>query len=88
MKKLRELKKQKEKKDNLDTAKKIGVGVAIGLVAGATAGILSAPKSGKETREDICKKGKDVQEGFSQAVEKGKEKVDEIKDKVSSKKVY
>lgn len=30
-------------------------GAAIGAVAGAIAGILFAPKSGKETREDIAK---------------------------------
>lgn len=36
-------------------AKDVLTGVAIGAVAGAVAGILFAPKSGKETREDIKK---------------------------------
>ena len=34
-------------------AKDVMAGVAIGAIAGAVAGILFAPKSGKETREDI-----------------------------------
>jgi len=36
-----------------DTTKNIVVGVAVGLIAGYVAGILTAPKSGKETRQDI-----------------------------------
>jgi len=36
-----------------DTTKKIVVGTVIGLAAGYVAGILTAPKSGKETRADI-----------------------------------
>jgi gas vesicle protein len=36
-----------------DTAKKLAIGTAIAAVAGYVAGILTAPKSGKETREDI-----------------------------------
>lgn len=36
-----------------DDAKKFAVGAAIAGVAGYVAGILTAPKSGKETREDV-----------------------------------
>jgi gas vesicle protein len=35
------------------TTKKVLIGTAVGLAAGYVAGILTAPKSGKETREDI-----------------------------------
>jgi gas vesicle protein len=35
-------------------------GTILGVLAGAVAGILFAPKSGKETREDIKKAAKDV----------------------------
>ncbi len=38
---------------NSGTAKKIAIGAALSAVAGYIAGILTAPKSGKETREDI-----------------------------------
>ena len=40
------------KKDN---GKKIAIRTAIGLAAGYVTGILTAPKSGKETRQDIKK---------------------------------
>jgi gas vesicle protein len=36
-----------------DTAKKIAIGSVIAAVAGFIAGILTAPKSGKETRQDV-----------------------------------
>lgn len=36
-----------------DNAKKIAIGGAIAALAGFIAGILTAPKSGKETRQDI-----------------------------------
>jgi gas vesicle protein len=38
------------------TVKKIAIGAAIAAVAGYVAGILTAPKSGKETRADIKNK--------------------------------
>jgi gas vesicle protein len=39
--------------DKPNVAKKLAIGAAISAVAGYIAGILTAPKSGKETREDI-----------------------------------
>lgn len=36
-----------------DTTKKVAIGGAIAAVAGFLAGILTAPKSGKETRQDL-----------------------------------
>lgn len=36
--------------------KKLGLGIVLGAIGGVVAGILTAPKSGKETREDIKKK--------------------------------
>ncbi len=46
------------------TGKKWAIGTLIAAVAGYVAGILTAPKSGKETREDI-KKG--VEQGVAEA---------------------
>jgi gas vesicle protein len=40
--------------------KKFGLGVLVGAVAGVAAGILAAPKSGKETRKDIKNKAGEV----------------------------
>lgn len=46
-------KKQNNKKQRVSSAKKIGGAGAAGLVLGLAAGVLFAPKSGKETREQI-----------------------------------
>ncbi|HSX34829.1 MAG TPA: YtxH domain-containing protein [Candidatus Saccharimonadales bacterium] len=40
-------------KDSKDSMKKFALGAAIAAAAGYVAGILTAPKSGKETRDDI-----------------------------------
>jgi gas vesicle protein len=40
--------------------RKLGLGILIGAVAGMVAGLLTAPKSGKETRQDIKNKAKEV----------------------------
>ncbi len=40
--------------------KKFGLGILIGTVVGVVAGLLTAPKSGKETRKDIKNKAKEV----------------------------
>lgn len=42
-----------ERKRRLDTAGKVSFGLALGTLLGSAAGLLLAPKSGKETREDI-----------------------------------
>lgn len=42
-----------QKKENV--AKKVAIGSAIALTAGYVAGVLTAPKSGKETRADLKK---------------------------------
>lgn len=36
-----------------DGNKKLAIGAAVGVITGFVAGILTAPKSGKETRQDI-----------------------------------
>lgn len=38
---------------NKDTAKKVAIGTVLAAAAGYVAGVLTAPKSGKETRADI-----------------------------------
>src|SRR5664280_2552878 len=58
-------------------------GLLIGGVLGALAGILFAPKSGKEMRYDIKKKGneivKDGKEIYADASTKAKEIIGEVK---------
>ena len=47
-----------------DATKKIAIGTAIAAVAGYVAGVLTAPKSGRETREDIKQ---NAQKGLKEA---------------------
>jgi gas vesicle protein len=60
-------------------------GLLIGSAVGALAGILFAPKSGKELRSDIKNKGnkiiKDGQELYADASTKAKEIFVEVRDK-------
>lgn len=82
-----------------DDTKKLITGLAVGAIAGAVAGILFAPKSGKETRADIAKymhemkdliskelaaAGSFTKEKYSQIVQKVV-KVYEASKKISSK---
>lgn len=48
-------------KDN-NTGKKLAIGAAIAGVAGYVAGILTAPKSGQETRQDIVDTTTDIKD--------------------------
>ncbi len=52
--------------------------VGAGL-AGLAAGVLFAPKSGKETREDVKKKAHEVSTQANQQLETGKKKAAELK---------
>lgn len=69
-------------------AKKILGGAAVGLIAGAIAGILLAPKSGKETQKDIAKYAKEMQEKIAKELAKqgkiSKKKYDEAVDKITA----
>lgn len=57
--------------------KKFALGVALGAIAGAVTGWLTAPKSGKETREDLKKKAGEVKAATG-------EKVSEVKENLKS----
>lgn len=70
---------------------KLLFGALAGVALGFTAGLLTAPRSGRETRqylqnrtnETLDKVGKSVAEGKDKAVQSGKEEVDKIADKIS-----
>lgn len=45
------------------TGRKLAIGAVLAGAVGYVSGILTAPKSGKETREDIADKAEDIKEG-------------------------
>lgn len=58
--KLEQKKKERIRKEKINTAKKL----AVGTVAGVVGGLMLAPKSGKETRENIKAKAKETNENI------------------------
>lgn len=56
--------------NNKDEAKWGLIGLGIGVVSGVVAGMLLAPKSGKETRSDIVKKANDTKQAAADQVSK------------------
>ena len=64
---------------------KFALGALIGVAVGAVAGILTAPKSGKETRADIKRKAGEFKEDAGELAGKAKDQVvktaGDVKDK-------
>lgn len=54
--------KEKQKIHKIKVVKKVTAGAVAGIAAGVVGGVLIAPKSGKETRDDIAKTAKDLGE--------------------------
>lgn len=54
----------------------------IGLGAGALAGLLLAPKTGKQMRRDLQRGYEDAKEGFNDWADEAKDRVREVSDKV------
>jgi gas vesicle protein len=64
---------------------KFALGALIGAGAGLIAGILTAPKSGKETRADIKAKASDVKAKATTKANEAKAKAGEVKVDVAAK---
>jgi gas vesicle protein len=60
------------------TKGKLGIGLIIGAVAGAIAGFLTAPKSGKETRDDIKRRAGQAKDEAGKRVDEAKQKAGEV----------
>lgn len=86
LKKLENSKKERLKRERINLAKKIAVGTAAGIAAGSAGGILLAPKSGKETREDIANTANTVAVKTSQIKDTALNKVAATKSKIAEAK--
>lgn len=71
------IEKTKKAREN-KARKKVLAGLAVGAVVGAAAGVLLAPKSGKETREDIANAAKQLPERAKEIAELGKARLEEV----------
>ncbi len=76
------------KKQDNHTVRKLAIGSAIAGAVGYLAGVLTAPKSGKETRTDIANKAGDVKDSLvyqlSELNDELKELIKSAKDKTVS----
>lgn len=69
----------------MNTSGKILTAAAVGLAAGAVAGLLLAPRSGKETRDMLKKKGAQAAEKVKEGFEQGRQQVTDLKAKAEEK---
>lgn len=54
---------------------------AVGALVGVGLALLYAPRSGKETREMMGRKARDLKDAAGEVIEKGKHVVDDVKQK-------
>ena len=59
LKKMQQKREEQRRREKLQTAKKIGIAFSVGAVLAATATLFTAPKSGKELRQDVVNKVED-----------------------------
>lgn len=69
----------------MSKGKKFGLGILLGAVAGVVTGLLTAPKSGKETREDIKNKAKDVKGSAERKLKDAHKELGKLSEQAKSK---
>lgn len=62
---------------------KTALALVAGIAAGAALGLLFAPRSGKETRAALLKKGEDLQEDLGERIEQARKEWSKAKGKMS-----
>ena len=60
------------------TGRKLAIGAALASVVGYVTGILTASKSGKETREDIADMASDIKEGAEEQLQTANDELTEL----------
>jgi len=81
---IREARKKKERAKKIKSAKQFAAAATIGSAAGAIAGLLLAPKSGKETRQVISKNVKSASENVRNSAANVKEKAVEVQKNIKT----
>lgn len=81
---IREAKRKKERAKKIKSAKKLATAATVGSAAGAIAGLLLAPKSGKETRQIIANNVKSASENVRSSAVNVKEKAAEVQKTVKT----
>ena len=76
---------RKEKVVNIMSATKFLAGFIVGGALGAVAGILLAPKSGKETREQLAQSAKDAAAKADETVKEIQSKADSVVEELQRK---
>lgn len=64
---------------------KFAIGALFGAAVGAVAALLTAPKSGKETREDIKRKAGELKSEAANKADDVRKKADDVRKDVESK---
>lgn len=65
--------------------KKFGLGILIGAAAGVITGLLTAPKSGKETRQDVKSKAKEVKGSAERKLKEAHKELSKLSDEAQVK---
>lgn len=60
------------------TGRKLAIGAALAGAVGYVTGILTAPKSGKETREDIAEKAEDIKEDAEEQLQTAHDELNQL----------
>jgi gas vesicle protein len=76
--------KEKRKKERAKSTKRFVLGVGISTAAGVATGMLFAPKSGKETREDLKKKAEHIKDTAVKNAETIKDSAVQIEQEINS----
>jgi len=69
----------------MSKGKKFGLGILVGAVAGVVTGLLTAPKSGKETRQDIKKKAEEVKGSAERKLKEAHKELDKLSNESKAK---
>lgn len=69
------------------TGRKLAIGAALAGAVGYVSGILTAPKSGKETREDIADRADELKEGAEEQLQSAHDELNELIQSAKNKSV-